>query len=266
LLDLGLGETAEITGTAFRRLEVARAAVEARWLWNVARWKTHPMMGLTLGVKNLFGCVPGKKKIAAHFRSGRDPDGFARQLLDLCEALAPSLTLLDGVVAMEGPGPSRGQPIRRGLLLASESAPALDWEATRLSGFEPAHVPTVRLSLEERGLEASAIRVLGDAADVLRFQPAPGTPCDWPLPAVVRRVVRRVLSPPPNFLRTACTGCGVCAEACPPRALSRAAPPELSQELCIRCYCCHELCPSGAVRIAPRRLRGVLSSAFGRSP
>jgi uncharacterized protein (DUF362 family)/Pyruvate/2-oxoacid:ferredoxin oxidoreductase delta subunit len=266
LLDLGTGEATEVSGKTYHRLEVARAALETPWLWNVAKWKTHSMMGLTLGVKNLFGCVPGKRKIAAHFRSGRDPDGFARQLLDLGEALRPSLTVLDGVVAMDGAGPSRGRPIPRGLLLASESATALDWDAPRLSGFDPVRVPTVRLSIAERGLVPSSIRVVGDPAEPFSFRPALGAPSDWPLPGFLRKAVRRVVSPAPSFARGVCTGCGVCTEACPVHALSRAAPPELSQELCIRCYCCQELCPAGAVRIAPRGLSAVVHAAFGRSP
>ncbi|MBI5446045.1 MAG: DUF362 domain-containing protein [Deltaproteobacteria bacterium] len=266
LLDLGDEEAVPVSGSAYRQLEVARAALEAPWLWNVAKWKTHAMMGLTLSVKNLFGCVPGKRKIRAHFRSGRDPDGFARQLLGLCEVLAPALNLLDGVVAMDGEGPSRGRPIPRGLLLASASPAALDWEATRLSGFPPARVPTVHLSLAAGEVVPAEIQIAGDSAEPMRFRPANGTPCDWPLPGFLRDLVRRMLSPAPSFSAALCTGCGVCADACPAAALVHRAPPEFSQQRCIRCYCCQELCPSGAVAIPGRGLGAVFRSAQGRRP
>lgn len=264
VMDLGRGEAVTVAGATFRGLYLAREALEARWLWNLAKWKTHTMMGLTLGVKNLYGCVPGKRKVAAHLRAGRDPTGFARQLLDLEGLLRPRLTVLDGVVAMDGAGPGSGRPRRRGLLLASADAPALDWEATRLSGFRPGDVPTVAASLEVGRVAPERIRVVGDAAAPIAFAPAPGSPCDWPLPAPLRRLLRGAVSPAPRFDAGRCTDCRVCVEACPATALEPGTPPALRRDVCIRCYCCQELCPSGAVRVPARGLGGFLARGRGR--
>ena len=254
LLDLGHGEAATASGPTYRGLALAREALEARWLWNLPKWKTHTMMGLTLGVKNLYGCVPGKRKLAVHFRAGRDAVAFARQLLDLEHLLAPRLTVLDGVVAMEGPGPGGGTPLKRGLLLASGDAAALDWEATRLSGFAPGDVPTVAVSVASGRLVPGDLQVVGDPAPVLPFRPAPGSPCDWPLPGPLRRLAKGLLAPLPRFAAGVCTGCGVCVEACPAGALRPGTPPELVRERCLRCYCCQELCPHGAATVPRRRL------------
>ncbi len=264
LVDLGRGEAAEVAGATFRGLTVAREALEARWLWNLPKWKTHTMMGLTLGVKNLYGCVPGKRKIAEHFRAGRDRGAFARLLLDLETLLQPTLTVLDGVVAMEGPGPSRGRPVPRGLLLASPDAAALDAEAARLSGFAPGAVPTVQASLDTGRLAPARVRVLGDPAEVRRLAPAPGSPADWVAPRLIKRLVRGAVSPAPRFATATCTGCGVCRQACPAHALGPGTPPELAEGACIRCYCCQELCPSGAVDVS-RRLPGLGWGGRGRS-
>jgi ferredoxin len=266
LVDLGDGEVRRASGRTYRDLELAGEALDARWLWNLPKWKTHTMMGLTLGVKNLFGCVPGKRKVAAHFRTGRAVDSFARSLLDLWDILKPVLTVLDGVVAMDGPGPSRGRPVARELLLASTDAPSLDWEATRLSGFDPRDVPTVRLCLAEGRVAPDRLERRGDPAEPMRFEPAAGSPCDFSLPGPLKRLLSGALSPAPRFDAASCTGCGACRDACPAGALAAGTPPEFSQEVCVRCYCCQELCPSGAVRVPPRGFRHRLSFLGGRRP
>ncbi len=256
VVDLGRSEPVTVSGPTYRSLVLARDAVEARWLWNLPKWKTHTMMGLTLGVKNLYGCVPGKRKIAVHFRAGRSARAFARQLLDIEAVLRPRLTVLDGVVAMEGPGPSRGHPRAVGLVLASTDAPALDWVAAGLSGFDPLAVPTVAESRTAGRLDPDAIAVVGDPAGPVRLEPAPGSPCDWTLPGPLKRWLGEAVSPAPRFDPDACTGCGVCADACPAGALTRTRPPRLDGAACIRCYCCQELCPTGAARVPRRRQPG----------
>jgi NAD-dependent dihydropyrimidine dehydrogenase PreA subunit len=157
----------------------------------------------------------------------------------------------------------RGRPVARGLLLASADAPSLDFEAARLSGFDPESIPTVRLSLEQGRIPRGGAEVVGDPAEPMPFRPAPGSPCDWPLPGLLKRILRGAVAPPPRFDANSCSGCGVCSEACPAQALRPGFPPELSQEACIRCYCCQELCPAGAVRVSSRRLLGYFRRAGG---
>ena len=49
-------------GYTFRKFELAKAALEADVVINLPKVKTHVMMLLTLGVKNIFGCIPGMRK------------------------------------------------------------------------------------------------------------------------------------------------------------------------------------------------------------
>src|SRR4030043_601974 len=106
-------------GKIFRQLEIDRSVLEADVIINLPKWKTHAQMLLTLGVKNLFGCIPGPRKALWHLKAGADQKAFAQMLIDLYQIIQPSLTILDGIVGMDGNGPGSGDPIQLGLILAS---------------------------------------------------------------------------------------------------------------------------------------------------
>jgi len=259
LVELGASGVGSFSGVRYKGLELAEAAVSENRVWNLPKFKTHTMMGLTLGVKNLYGCLPGKRKALYHFRAGQSPESFAELLLDIHNLVAPVLTILDGVRAMDGAGPSRGDEVKRELILASADTYALDYEATRLAGFTPEGVPTIKLALERGEVRADDIEVVGDEAEVMLFSPAPGSPAEFKfVPGVVRPLLRRILHPFPRFDEKKCVGCGVCVEACPGEALTLEKSVFLDSSKCIRCYCCQELCPHGAVDLPTglARLRG----------
>src|SRR3990172_12353520 len=106
-------------GRVFKQLEIDQKVLEADVVINLPKWKTHGMMLLTLGVKNLFGFLPGPRKALWHLKAGDDRKVFAQVLVDLYQIVQPSLTILDGILGMEGNGPGSGRPIPLGLILAS---------------------------------------------------------------------------------------------------------------------------------------------------
>lgn len=136
------------------RLMVSRRALECDLVLSAARVKAHSQMGLTLTVKNCFGCVPGPRKALVHAREGREPELFADCMAALWAALPPVAALADGVTAMHVTGPGRGEPFALGLVGASCSAPALDTALRELLGAR------------ETPLEAALARraATGDAA------------------------------------------------------------------------------------------------------
>ncbi|WP_321392731.1 DUF362 domain-containing protein [uncultured Desulfuromusa sp.] len=130
------------TGGTFNQFEVAREVLDADVIINLPKLKTHQMMGLTCGIKNMFGAVVGLRKPRLHLQAGTDKAFFALMLLELCEAMAPALTIVDAVVGMEGEGPGSGDPIKIGALLAGSHPQAVDTVATELVGLQSHQVWT----------------------------------------------------------------------------------------------------------------------------
>ncbi len=130
----------------FNHLLLSKEAMEADVVINLPKVKSHVQLTLTLGVKNLFGCVPGKMKAWWHMEAGQDSARFGKMLVETARIIAPDLTILDGIIGHEGNGPSQGEPRPLGLLAASDQVFALDRAMLEVLGVEPARVPTVAAS------------------------------------------------------------------------------------------------------------------------
>lgn len=234
-------------GPPFGRIEVARAALECPWVLNLPKLKTHAQMLLTLGVKNLFGCVVGHRKPDWHLRLGVDGEMFARLLVTIHEVVKPAFTVLDGVLALEGQGPGKGgTPRPVGVLMASRDAYALDAAVCRLLSLPPEDLPTLRWA-RRLGHWRTEPEIDGDLPRVDNFA-LPRTEGLLVGPPAVQGLLRRHLTPRPVITAKRCENCRLCVEICPAGALSPGPDsPRIDYEACIRCYCCLEICPRGAV-------------------
>lgn len=74
--------------------------VEADYIINICKLKTHSMTGYSGGIKNLFGTIPGLEKPQMHYR-WPDIEDFSNMLLELAQTVSPQLTIIDAVDAME---------------------------------------------------------------------------------------------------------------------------------------------------------------------
>ncbi len=236
----------------FRSFEVSRHCFEFDHFINIAKFKTHSMMTLTLCVKNLFGCTPGRKKAAWHLAIGENRRAFARMLVELGAILPVDFHLLDGIVAMEGNGPGNGTPVSLGVLLGGESAAAVDAVAARLIGLPQSELLTCQTA-SEMGTGPSSpeeVSLLGDSLPLSPFPfklPEPAR-MDWGLPGPLKGMLRRFLLPFPAVDRHRCVTCGQCQKVCPAGAISvKGEKIMIKTSLCIRCYCCQEVCPENAI-------------------
>jgi uncharacterized protein (DUF362 family)/ferredoxin len=258
-------EAVEVPGTGlFKRLELARPYLEADRLINLPKLKTHEMMTMTCAVKNLFGAVVGHAKAAWHLKAGADREQFARMLLEIYLLRRPDLTIVDAVTAMEGNGPGSGDPVHVGLLLAGANAVAVDVVAAEIAGI-PARLLYVERAARELGIDGagrSGIATVGlslEEARVAPFRLAPISDVQFGLPTFLKNRLRHYLTTRPCAIPEKCRLCGICVDACPPRAIEvREGRLAFDYHRCIRCFCCRELCPEGALDVKEGSLLKVI--------
>jgi uncharacterized protein (DUF362 family)/Pyruvate/2-oxoacid:ferredoxin oxidoreductase delta subunit len=264
----------ELTGVAeimtgddytFRRIELAQAVLEADVVINLPKVKTHSQTLLTLGVKNIFGCIPGMRKAQWHLKAGTDHTYFAGMLAELCQIVKPALTIVDGITGMEGEGPGNGDPRPLGLILAGGNPFALDTTICRIVGVPVEELLTVQAA-RQRGFEGTdpkQIEILGQRIEDIEVTPfllPRRFDVQWNLPGFIKRPLKNIFTPKPIIKRDLCKVCGVCAEVCPPQAISLSDKKmEIDYHKCIRCYCCQEVCPEGAVRFQEGWVRRLAS-------
>ncbi len=241
-------------GKIFKKLEIDRAVLEADVVINLPKWKTHAQMLLTLGVKNVFGCIPGPRKAQCHLMAGEDAKAFAKILVDVYRIVQPSLTILDGIVGMEGNGPNSGHPVPIGLIVASEDSLSLDQVVCDLLGISRKSLLTNRMAFDQ-GLGKEEIDVLGEKVEDVKissFRFPTLSRVDWGLPGFLSRALKNALTSKPALVEEMCKTCDECTKICPAEALMRKGKDLVfDYKRCIRCFCCLEVCSEGAISIKP---------------
>jgi uncharacterized protein (DUF362 family)/Pyruvate/2-oxoacid:ferredoxin oxidoreductase delta subunit len=260
-------------GKLVRSFPVITPAVDADHIIVVSKVKTHLWTLFTGGAKNLFGVIPGPHKPLFHARF-QAPDTFASMIVDLNQMLTPSLQIMDGVIGMEGDGPTSGTPRKLGAILASADPFALDTIACRMIGIPAGDVATTREAIV-RGLintNESDISLFGDHMGpfpVSRFR-HPST-YQGPKGGIQKDLLLRVLhrlggayALYPSFDPSACQSCGECMLICPGKALIMVKGlPHLNKKACLKCYCCHEICPANAIRLEAGLGRRIIARVAG---
>jgi len=202
----------------------------------------------------MFGAVIGLRKPQLHLKAGSDKALFALMLLELCEQLAPALTIVDAVVGMEGDGPGSGDPVQIGALLAGVNPLSVDAAAIALLGMKPDQVWTQKLAMEtgRLGSRLDEIELCGVDLKNLQikgFRPAKNTGINGSMPVFLEHLLKQALTARPEPLHQICTRCGICVELCPPNAMKIDNQKlSIDDKKCIRCFCCQELCPQGALQ------------------
>lgn len=241
------------------QVPVVLPVLQSDVLINLPKLKTHNTTLFTGAIKNCFGCLPGLVKAQMH-RVFPKPSDFARLLVKVYDAVKPQLNIADGIIAMHGNGPATGPLFNMGVILVSTDGVALDAVASRLFGFDPMKIPTLRVAHElgVGSVMADEIELVGDVPPVITGLTLPSMALEDRVPRFILKLVGKVITLLPTINSKKCILCRRCFEACPMDAIvEKNGKLRVDHKKCINCLCCHELCEHSAVELTgslPMRL------------
>ncbi|MBQ6893082.1 MAG: DUF362 domain-containing protein [Clostridia bacterium] len=249
-------------GISANEFIISNGVLECDGIVNICKMKSHMLERITGAQKNIFGCVFGLNKGAAHVKYPNATE-FAKMLADLNLMLKPRLHIMDGVVAMEGNGPQSGTPRKVGVILASTDSVALDTLFANLVYLNHTLVPTNTIG-GERGVGESDINkievitpsgklTVAEAQekygikdfDVYRGKEDKGE-------ISYLKPFKNLIKRKPKIKKNLCVACGICVKSCPVDGgalhfKKKGKPPVYDYKKCIECYCCQEMCPKKAI-------------------
>lgn len=168
-------------GVVVQTLRVSALVRKVDCIISVPVMKTHMYTGVSLGIKNMKGCLYKMEKTKLHRINRPVPDSGKGRVLDygiadMTDILLPDYVVMDGVYGMEGLGPGLGTPRPLHLVLASDDALAADFAAIQLMGMPTDAIAHLNLIRARRRPEFDPTRLVVDPPDFLQhaatFAPA----------------------------------------------------------------------------------------------
>ena len=224
---------------------------------SIPKLKTHMLTKITGAVKNSYGLIPGNAKSNFHgdYPSPRKMADFIARIYGIRK---PDFIVMDAVVSMEGEGPSSGEPINTGLVLAGCDAASVDACACAAYGYDPVDIPLL-VTVAKLGsgvIDMDKIEMTGDGVPKLMGLHSKKSISDMlhRFPEPIFKLSTYFLSCRPYIMPDKCKGCGLCAEACSRKAIQQTKDKKKSfavkyRSKCILCMCCVESCPFHAIKL-----------------
>lgn len=258
--------------------QVAKICKDAEFFINLPKLKMHFETTMSVCLKNLVGCLVGlQNKQKAHY-------SLYKNILNINKIIKPHIHIVDGLISMEGTGPSMGTPIKTNLILIGENPFLIDLLCSKIVGVDYREIQTLRAAIELGFISKEHI----DYTNQIKF------PAEYnfkkPNPTLLARLVNNQkwqkyfikirlapiigdlfnLNIVGKFLNSSglrqdvfvmedglikniyankkCDRCGICSKYCP---LSLNLPDEMgcSDKGCLYCLYCYFICPKKAVDV-----------------
>jgi uncharacterized protein (DUF362 family) len=150
-------EQVEVASPVLGKWSFSKTFLDADVFISLPVIKTHGITVFTGTLKNQWGCVPNNDRIKWH-------QHLDKLLVEVNKVKKPDISIIDGIIGMQGNGPISGFPINLNVLLASRDPVALDGTSMRLVGLLPESSKHIVLA-EKAGLgnlNSDKITVDGD--------------------------------------------------------------------------------------------------------
>jgi uncharacterized protein (DUF362 family) len=150
-----------------------RHVLNSDFIISLPKLKTHHWAGVSLSLKNILGVVPGARygwpKNIIHV------NGIPQTIIGIYKILPPVITVIDGIIGMEGDGPLFGSPVSHGLLAVGRDPVSVDVTCAQLMGFPLESVPHLKLAAWAGIGQAHRIETRGVPLERLQrhYQPPP---------------------------------------------------------------------------------------------
>jgi uncharacterized protein (DUF362 family) len=170
-VDLNLDDVERVTlpthASRLRELYLPKTCMGVDFVVSMPKLKTHHWAGVTLSMKNMFGIVPGAcygwPKNVLHWA------GIDRAILDINAGARPDFAIVDGIVGMEGNGPTQGQPKASGVLVFGNDPVAVDATCCRVMGLRAERVKYLAQAGTMLGhVQVAKIQQVGESIESVR--------------------------------------------------------------------------------------------------
>lgn len=237
-------------------ISVPKMLFEADLVINVPKLKTHGFMGFSACIKNMFGIVIGPYKAKLHFRAP-SIEQFGELLVDIYSVRKPDLNIIDGMIVMEGDGPTSGPLRQENMIIAGTDGVIVDQIVAEIMGFDWSEVKYLvsakkcgmgewdREKIEVTGTERVIEKLVRPVTYTKREDTGEeGKRSNINLAGAGMKVFGEFGRMVPKLTRPEkCIRCGICARNCPAGAITMGEKlPDINYKKCISCYCCAELC------------------------
>jgi uncharacterized protein (DUF362 family)/Pyruvate/2-oxoacid:ferredoxin oxidoreductase delta subunit len=244
----------DINDKNIKKVNFSNAVLDCDGIINLPKLKTHVLMSFSAGVKNLYGLVPGLMKVEYHKYASKNKD-FANLLTNIYLFFKDKIrfTLIDGILSMEGNGPSSGEVRKTNLIAASRDTAVLDAYLLNELSYDISNSDILKNLKITKGI-LKTVEVSGERPESFNFKKFkfPSVRKLDLFPKFLIRIFGKILWVRADINKKICVKCMLCVRACPAGAIQAAENnqyPHIVARKCISCFCCHEMCPHKAVKL-----------------
>lgn len=241
------GEFVDIGSEILSEVFISKKISNVDYLINVPKMKTHVLCGISCCLKNLYGYIVGALKSKYHLDT-KSLKRLTQLWIDLYKYRTPDLNIVDAIIAMEGGGPTHGNPRNVGKIVAGTNGIEVDVVLTAMMGWDPLKIKKLTMAYEQGlgEIDIKKINIAGDFEILPEFERPP----TFASLAPGFNPYEEIVKIQPQVDNDKCIMCRLCGdESCPAGAISFDEYPVVDKSKCISCYCCVEFCPEGALSV-----------------